>query len=177
VRPAADSIEIRRLQGAALQAQLDGLAEVLADCVAGGASVSYMAPFSHDQARAAFAGWADEVEQGRRLLLAAFADGRPVGTVQVVLALPPNQPHRGEVAKLLVHRSARKRGVAQLLMEQAEVEARAEGKTLLVLDTVTGDNAERLYTRLGWSRVGVVPGYALYPDGRPCDTTIFWKAV
>ena len=175
--PAADSIEIRRLQGAALQAQLDGLADVLADCVAGGASVSYMAPFSHAQARAAVAGWADEVEQGRRLLLAAFADGRPVGTVQVVLALPPNQPHRGEVAKLLVHRSARKRGVAQLLMEQAEVEARAEGKSLLVLDTVTGDAAERLYTRLGWSRVGVVPGYALYPDGRPCDTTIFWKAV
>jgi ribosomal protein S18 acetylase RimI-like enzyme len=100
-----------------------------------------------------------------------------VGTVQVVLALPPNQPHRAEIAKLLVHRSARRRNIAQLLMELAEAEARAEGKTLLVLDTVTGDNAERLYERLGWTRVGVIPGYALYPDGRPCDTTVFWKAL
>jgi GNAT superfamily N-acetyltransferase len=136
-----------------------------------------MAPFSHDQARDAFEAVAGEVEQGRRLLLGAFAEGRLVGTVQVILALPPNQLHRGEIAKLLVHRSARKRGIAQLLMEHAESEARAEGKTLLVLDTVTGDDAERLYTRLGWTTVGVIPGYALYPDGRPCDTTVFWKAL
>jgi ribosomal protein S18 acetylase RimI-like enzyme len=170
-------IEIRRLSASEARAQLDGLAAVLADCVAGGASVSYMAPFSHDQARAAFEVVAADVEQGRRLLLAAFADGRLVGTVQVILALPPNQPHRGEIAKLLVHRSARRRGIAQLLMGHAESEARAEGKTLLVLDTVTGDNAERLYTRLGWTKVGVIPGYALYPDGRPCDTTVFFKAL
>jgi GNAT superfamily N-acetyltransferase len=175
--PAADRIEIRRLDGADLEAHLDGLAGVLADCVAGGASVSYLAPFSHADARAAFAGMAAEVEQGRRLLLAAFDDGRVVGTVQIILALPPNQPHRGEIAKLLVHRSARKRGVAQLLMEHAEVEARAAGKTLLVLDTVTGDDAERLYARLGWTKVGVIPGYALYPDGGPCDTTVFWKSL
>jgi GNAT superfamily N-acetyltransferase len=175
--PAADRIEIRRLGGAELQAQLDGLAGVLADCVAGGASVSFMAPFSHEQARAAFETWADEVEQGRRLILGAFAEGRLVGTVQVILALPPNQPHRGEIAKLLVHRSARKRGVAQLLMEQAESEARAEGKTLLVLDAVTGGDAARLYARLGWTTVGVIPDYALYPDGRPCDTTFFWKSL
>src|SRR4029077_3633149 len=153
------------------------LARVLHDCVAGGASVSYLAPFSLGQARAAFAGFAAEVEQGRRLLLAAYSDGELVGTVQVILALPPNQPHRGEIAKLLVHRSARRRGIAQRLMERAETEARAEGKSLLVLDTVTGDNAERLYERLGWNRVGVIPGYALYPDGRPCDTTVFWKEV
>ncbi len=175
--PAPDQIEIRRLGATDLLAQLDGLASVLADCVAGGASVSYLAPFSHEQARAEFEAMAAEAEKGRRLILAAFADGRLVGTVQVILALPPNQPHRAEIAKLLVHRSARKRGIAQLLMEQAESEARAEGKTLLVLDTVTGDNAERLYTRLGWTRVGVSPGYALYPDRRPCDTTIFWKTV
>jgi GNAT superfamily N-acetyltransferase len=173
----AEQIEIRRLDGSQLHVHLDGLASVLADCVAGGASVSYMAPFSHEQARAAFEAWAADVEQGRRLVLAAFADGDLVGTVQVILALPPNQPHRGEIAKLLVHRSARKRGVAQLLMERAESEARAERKTLLVLDTVTGDAAERLYMRLGWTRVGVIPGYALYPDGRPCDTTVFWKAL
>jgi len=175
--PVTDQIEVRRLAGVELHAQLDGLAGVLADCVAGGASVSYMAPFSHEQARDAFEGMAAEVEQGRRLLLGAFAAGRVVGTVQVILAVPPNQPHRGEIAKLLVHRSARKRGIAQLLMAHAESEARAEGKTLLVLDTVTGDPAERLYTRLGWTRVGVIPGYALYPDGRPCDTTVFWKTL
>jgi GNAT superfamily N-acetyltransferase len=174
---AVDQIEVRRLHGAELHAQLDGLADVLADCVAGGASVSFMAPFSPDDARAVLEGMAAEVDQGRRLLLAAFAGGHVVGTVQVILTLPPNQPHRAEIAKLLVHRSARKRGVAQLLMERAELEARAEGKTLLVLDTVTGDNAERLYTRLGWTKVGVIPGYALYPDGRPCDTTVFWKTL
>jgi GNAT superfamily N-acetyltransferase len=172
-----DQIEVRRLQGAELHEHLDGLASVLEDCVAGGASVSYLAPFSHQQARVAFESFAAEVDQGRRLLLAAFAEGRVVGTVQVILALPPNQPHRGEIAKLLVHREVRKRGIAQQLMEHAESEARAEGKTLLVLDTVTGDNAERLYARLGWTRVGVIPGYALFPDGRPCDTTVFWKAV
>ena len=173
----ADQIEIRRLAGTELLERLDGLAAVLADCVAGGASVSYMEPFSHADARAAFVDWASEVEQGRRLIIAAFAEGEVVGTVQVIFAVPPNQPHRGEIAKLLVHRSARRRGIAQLLMERAESEARAEGKTLLVLDTVTGDAAERLYTRLGWSRVGVIPGYALYPDGRPCDTTVFFKAL
>ena len=136
-----------------------------------------MAPFSHEQARAVFVEWAAEVEEGRRLILGAFAEGELVGTVQVILALPPNQPHRAEIAKLLVHRSARRRGIAQLLMERAEAEARAEGKTMLVLDTVTGDDAERLYERLGWTRVGVIPGYALYPDGRPCDTTVFWKSL
>ena len=170
-------IEIRRLGATEVHAQLDGLAGVLVDCVAGGASVGYMAPFSHEDARGAFAAFAAEVEQGRRLLLAAFADGDLVGTVQVILALPPNQPHRAEITKLLVHRSARRRGIAELLMERAEAEARAEGRTLLVLDAVTGDDAERLYARLGWTKVGVIPGYALYPDGRPCDTTVFWKSI
>jgi ribosomal protein S18 acetylase RimI-like enzyme len=95
----------------------------------------------------------------------------------VILASPPNQPHRGEIAKLLVHREARKRGIAKLLMELAEREAHAAGKTLLVLDTVTGDPAERLYEQIGWTKVGVIPNYALYPDGRFCDTTVFWKAL
>lgn len=173
----AVQIEVRRLAGAELEEHLDELAAVLADCVDGGASVGYLAPFSPARARAELEGMAAEVDRGRRLLLAAFDGGRVVGTVQVILALPPNQPHRGEIAKLLVHRSARRRGVARLLMERAESEASAEGKSLLVLDTVTGDPAERLYERLGWTRVGVIPGYALYPDGRPCDTTVFWKAV
>jgi GNAT superfamily N-acetyltransferase len=172
-----EQIEVRRLEATQAYESLDGLAEVLYDCVAGGASVSYMEPFSHGDACDVFEFVAAEVEQGRRLLLAAFADERLVGTVQVIIALPPNQPHRAEIAKLLVHRSARRRGVARLLMEHAESEAREVGKTLLVLDTVTGDAAERLYARLGWTRVGVIPGYALYPDGRPCDTTVFWKAL
>ena len=174
---AAEPIEIRRLDAAQARAELDELAAVLVDCVDGGASVSYMETFSQADARDAFGGFVDEVAQGRRLLLAAYDAGRLVGTVQVILALPPNQPHRGEIAKLLVHRAARKRGIASRLMEAAEVEARAEGKTLLVLDTVTGDPAERLYERLGWTKVGVIPGYALYPDGRPCATTVFWKEI
>jgi ribosomal protein S18 acetylase RimI-like enzyme len=172
-----ERIEIHRLEGRALGGHLDGLAAVLADCVTGGASVGYLAPFLHDDARAAFEGWAPDVEAGSRIVLGAFRGDEVVGTVQVVFARPPNQPHRADIAKLLVHRSARRRGVARLLMERAEVEARAAGKTLLVLDTVTGDAAERLYCRLGWTRLGVIPNYALYPDGRPCDTTVFWKAV
>ena len=172
-----EQIEVRRLEVAELRAQLDALAAVLHDCVAGGASVSYMAPFSQEQARSAFEGFAAEAEQGRRLIVAAFADGELVGTVQVILAVPPNQPHRGEIAKLLVHRSARRRGIAELLMERAEAEARAEGKSLLVLDAVTEGDAARLYARLGWTTVGVIPDYALYPDGRLCDTTVFWKKI
>lgn len=157
--------------------QLDGLASVLADCVDGGASVGYLAPFSHEEARRVYEVYAEDVERGGRVLLAAFANATLVGTVQVVFAPHPNQPHRADIARMLVHRSVRRRGIGQLLMERAEAEARAEGKTLLVLDTVTGDAAERLYERLGWTRVGVIPGYALYPDGRPCDTTVFWKSL
>jgi GNAT superfamily N-acetyltransferase len=174
---AAGEIEIRRLLPDEARSQLDGLAAVLADCVQGGASVGYMAPFSHEDGRLAFAGFVAEAEQGRRLILAAYDDGRLVGTVQVILALMPNQPHRGEIAKMLVLRSARRRGIAQRLMERAEAEAREEGKTLLVLDAVTGGDAARLYARLGWNTVGEVPDFALYPDGRPCSTTYFWKAI
>jgi GNAT superfamily N-acetyltransferase len=173
----SEQIEIRRLEATEVYAQLDALAAVLFDCVAGGASVSFMAPFSHEQARDVFEAWAAEVEAGGRLVLAAFVNDYLVGTVQVILALPPNQPHRGEIAKLLVHRSARKRGIARSLMERAEAEARAEGKTLLVLDAVSDGDAARLYERMGWTVVGVVPDFALFPDGRPCDTTYFWKAL
>jgi GNAT superfamily N-acetyltransferase len=175
--PAPDAVEIRRLDGSEARAQLVGLAAVLADCVEGGASVGYLEPFSHEDAVIAFESFVSEVERGRRLLLAAFENGDLVGTAQVVLALMPNQPHRGEIAKVLVRRSARRRGIARLLMERAEHEARAAGKTLLVLDTVTGDPAEALYEGMGWNRLGVIPDFALYPDGRPCATTFFWKAL
>jgi GNAT superfamily N-acetyltransferase len=170
-----EPIRIERLDAEAARLHRDALAAVLCDCVEGGASVSYMWPFSEDDARSAFAAIEPEIEAGKRILLAAFDGDELVGTVQLAAAWAPNQPHRGDIAKLLVLRSARNRGIGRLLMERVDVEARELGKTLLVLDTVTGDPGERLYERLGWVRVGVIPNYALYPDGRPCDTTVFWK--
>ena len=156
---------------------LGDLAEVLLDCVKGGASVSFMASLSKSEAESFFEKVLGDVQRGDRILLAAFIDSRLVGTVQILLATPPNQPHRADVAKLLVRRSARGQGIGRQLMEQVEEASRLAGKTLLVLDTVTGDPAERLYLRLGWNRVGVIPKYALYPDGTWCDTTIFWKQL
>jgi GNAT superfamily N-acetyltransferase len=174
---AAEQIEVRRLAPGEAHERLDALAGVLADCVDGGASVGYMAPFSHAEAHAVFEAYAHDAQEGRRIILGAFLAGTLVGTAQLVVGLPPNQPHRADVARVLVHRSARRRGIAQRLMEQVEHEARTEGKTLLVLDAVTGGDAARLYERLGWNTVGVIPDYALYPDGRFCDTTVFWKTV
>src|SRR5258707_6730253 len=174
---ATEQLEVRRLTPAEAREHLDGLARVLADCVAGGASVGYMEPFSHADARAVYEDYVRDAEQGRRIILGAFVDGELVGTAQLVLAVPPNQPHRADVARVLVHRAARRRGIAQRLMEQLEQEARAEGKTLLVLDAVTGGDAARLYERIGWNTVGVIPDYALYPDWQFCDTTVFWKTI
>ena len=114
---------------------------------------------------------------GERILLAAFVDSELVGTVQIVTATPPNQPHRADVAKLLVLGSARGQGVACRLMEQVEEASRVAGKTLLVLDTVTGSVAEKQYLRLGWTPAGVIPRYAMFPEGAWCDTTIFWKRL
>ena len=173
----AGDVEIRRLDAAAARTHLDGLAAVLADCVAGGASVGYLAPFSHEEARRVYEGYLVDIERGLRVLLAAFSGGALVGTAQLVFPPHPNQPHRAEVARVLVRRSARRRGIASRLMEELESEAREEGRTLLVLDAVTGGDAERLYERLGWTRAGVIPRYALWPGGRFCDTTIFWKAL
>ncbi|HEY7604707.1 MAG TPA: GNAT family N-acetyltransferase [Gaiellaceae bacterium] len=171
------AVAVERLGADSAREHRDRLAAVLVDCVEGGASVSFMAPFSLDDARAYFASIEPEVAVGTRVLLAAFLDGDVVGTVQVTAAWPPNQPHRADVAKLLVRRSSRNRGIGRKLMERAEAEAREQGWTLLVLDTVTGDPAERLYEQMGWTKVGVIPGFALYPDGRPCDTTVFYKTL
>ncbi len=153
------------------------LAEVLMDCVQGGASVNFMASLSKAEAESFFEKCIHGVERGERLLLAAFLHADLVGTVQIVPATPPNQPHRADIAKLLVKRSARGRGVATRLMQQAEAASKAAGKTLLVLDTVTGGDAEKLYVRMGWNKTGVIPNYALFPDGRFCDTTVFWKEL
>ncbi len=170
-------VEIRQLTAADGRQYVTALAGVLRDCVAGGASVSFMASLTLGEAESFYEHSVREVEQGRRILLAAFDGPQLVGTVQIVAAAAPNQPHRADVAKLLVHRSARGRGVGKALMEAVEQAARQTGKTLLVLDTVTGDSAERLYERLGWVRLGVIPNYALYPDGRLCDTTVFYKQL
>ncbi|HEX4229962.1 MAG TPA: GNAT family N-acetyltransferase [Bryobacteraceae bacterium] len=170
-------IEIRQLTAAEDRQYSASLAKVLLDCVEGGASVSFMASLSRAEAESFFETVFDGVEAGNRMLFAGFDGPQLVGTVQVVTATPPNQPHRADVAKLLVLRSARGRGVATRLMESAENASRIAGKTLLVLDTVTGGDAERLYLRLGWTRVGVIPKYAMFPDGSWCDTTIFWKSL
>ena len=170
-------IEIRRLSASDAYHYVPSLAAVLLDCVAGGASVSFMASLTSAEAEAFFTRTADGVEKGERILLAAFFDSTLVGTVQIITATPPNQPHRADVAKLLVHRAARGQGVAAQLMQEVERASFAAGKTLLVLDTVTGSTAERLYIRLGWTKSGIIPNYALMPDGAPCATTIFWKAL
>lgn len=156
---------------------LHSLAELLIDCVDGGASVSFMHPLAMDKAVAFWRGVADAVARGERALLVAEDDSGIVGTVQLVLAQPDNQPHRADVAKMLVHRRARRQGLGEALMRAAETLARDCGKTLLVLDTVTGGDAERLYARLGWQRCGVIPNYALWPRGGLCATTYFYRAL
>jgi GNAT superfamily N-acetyltransferase len=168
-------IEIRRLTAEEGRQYLGALAEVLLDCVEGDASVGFMASLSKAGAETFFEKVVEGVQLGERILLAAFIDSKLVGTVQIIPATFPNQPHRADVAKLLVLRSARGQGVGARLMQHVEEASRIAGKHLLVLDTVTGGDAERLYTRLGWTRVGIIPKYALFPDGRFCDTTVFWK--
>jgi GNAT superfamily N-acetyltransferase len=170
-------MEIRSLSAAEGRECVRALAEVLLDCVEGGASVSFMSSLSQADAEAFFAGVADGVERGERILLAAFLESKLVGTVQIVTAMPPNQPHRADIAKLLVLRSARGCGVGARLMQHAEEASRGAGKTLLVLDTCNGGEAEKLYIRMGWTRAGIIPKYALYPDGSFCDTAILWKQL
>jgi GNAT superfamily N-acetyltransferase len=172
-----DGVTIQALDGSAAWVAVSALADILIDCVERGASVSFMHPLSRDKAEAFWAGVAESVARDERILLVAELDGRTVGTVQVVFAGPENQPHRADIAKMLVHGQARRQGIAERLMRAAEEAARAAGKTLLVLDTVTGGDAERLYERIGWTRVGMIPQYALFPDGRPCSTTYFYKAL
>ena len=169
-------VDIAVLDAAAATSAIDELADVLVDCVVGGAAVGFMPPFGHEEAVAFFRGVIGAVVRGGIVLLAAKDGGRIVGTVQLGVDLPPSQPHRADVKKLLVHRSARRHGIGPALMAKLEEEARARRRLLLVLDTATGP-AERLYARLGWTRAGVIPDYALRPDGSPCDIVFFWKRV
>ncbi|MGH8639577.1 MAG: GNAT family N-acetyltransferase [Burkholderiales bacterium] len=158
-------------------AQIDELAGLLIDCVEGGASVSFMHPLSRDRAVAFWCRVAQGVTAGERALLVAEDARGLCGTVQLLLDQPENQPHRADLAKMLVHRRARRQGLGAELMRAAETTARECGKTLLVLDAVTGGDAERLYERLGWVRVGVIPGYALLPQGGLCSTTVFYRSL
>ena len=171
------AVSIRRLASVS-SVQLRQLSALLIDCVEGGASVSFMHPLTPERADAFWQRVAAGVAAGERALLVAEDDaGIIVGTVQLVLDQPENQPHRADIAKMLVLRRARRQGIAERLMRAAEEVAREAGKTLLVLDTVTGGDAERLYARLGWQRVGVIPDYALWPQGGLCATTYFYRRV
>jgi GNAT superfamily N-acetyltransferase len=169
-------IHIRPLQRIE-ERELAGLSDVLLDCVESGASVNFMYPMTREKARAHWMSTAASLARGERLVLVAENTGGDiVGTVQVIFAQPENQPHRADLAKMLVHRKARRRGVGEALLIAAERAALAAGKTVLVLDTAS-DDAERLYARQGWVPIGRIPGYALFPDGRPCATTIFYKLL
>lgn len=170
-------VVIRSLTAPEAEARIGALADILIDCVAGGASVSFMTPLARGRAETFWRGVAEGVASGgRALLVAEDASGTLLGTVQLALGQPENQPHRADLAKMLVRRSARRRGVGAALVRAAEEAAREAGKTLLVLDTASPE-AERLYGRAGWTRVGIVPGYALLPDGRPCDTAFYYKRL
>jgi ribosomal protein S18 acetylase RimI-like enzyme len=173
----ADTFRIRR--AAADAADAAGLADVLLDCVEGGSSIGFMHPLSRQKAVTFWQASLASAARGERILLVAedLDSNRIVGTVQVVLTMPDNQPHRADVAKMQVHRGARRRGIGEALLRAAERAARDAGRSLLVLDTVTGSDAERLYRRLGWRRVGEIPDYALWPRGGFCSTTLFYRRL
>jgi GNAT superfamily N-acetyltransferase len=176
MQPPAPLPRIRRL-AAIDEAVAAQLADVLIDCVEGGASVSFMHPLDAAKARAFWLGLAHDVADGARMLLIAEDEDGIVGTVQVIVRQPDNQPHRADVAKMLVHRRVRRRGLGAALMQVAEAEARAAGKSLLVLDTATGSDAERLYRRCGWIACGVIPDYALWPRGGYCSTSLYYRRL
>jgi len=168
---------VEALDAAAAASAETQLARILVNCVEAGASVSFFPPLAPAVARDFFKRVSSDVALGKRVLLAAWVDGVLVGSVQLMLDMPQNQPHRAEIAKLLVDPAARRRGVARALMRRAEQTARGIGRRLLVLDTAKGEAAEALYRELGWVELGVIPGYALWPDRSPCDTVFFWKNV
>jgi GNAT superfamily N-acetyltransferase len=169
------SLEIIRLDGPTFDAAIPDLAVILADAVAGGASVGFLLPFTPEDAATWWMSIERDVVHGNVLVIAARLDRRVVGTAQLRLAQLPNARHRAEVANVLVHRSARRRGIATALMREIDRIALAEGRTLLVLDTISGSEADRLYTKLGWTRAAEIPRYAGMPDGELRPTTIFYR--
>ena len=169
-------LSIRVLSRDAILAHLDPLCDILENSVNGGASVSFMLPFGRDKAAAFWQKVAHSVAAGERVVLGAFdAQGLLQGTVQLVVDQPENQDHRADVAKLLVHERARRQGIARALMLELEKTAVGCGRSVLVLDTATGSGAETFYANCGWQKVGVIPRYALMPDGEMTGTTLFYK--
>lgn len=166
---------IRRLDAAEARDRLGELADVLLDCVAGGASVSFMADMTRAEALAFWERVAVGVEAGGRILIVAEIEGRLLGTVQVVASGIPNQPHRSDLSKMLVHREGRRRGLGALMLAEAERASAEAGWWLMVLDTVIDSEGDRLYARGGWTRVGDIPNFALWPDGRLCGTRYYYK--
>ena len=166
---------VRRLEACEVKTRIAELANILLDCVAGGASVSFIADMTRDEALAFWGKVIEGVESGARILLVAEQAGQLIGTVQVVVSGIPNQPHRSDLSKMLVHRQGRGKGIGAALLSAAEQQSLAAGWWLMVLDTVSGSEGERLYRRGGWTPVGVIPNYALWPDGTLCPTTYFYK--
>lgn len=170
------SLHLQNLSREAILTHVDALSDILENCVNGGASVSFMLPFSHEKARAFWLSVAESVgRQERTVLACADEQGELIGTVQLITDQPENQPHRADVAKLLVHEKARRKGAAMALMEALEGEARKQGKSVLVLDTATGSGAEVFYQRASWQKAGEIPRYALMPDGALTATSVFYK--
>lgn len=175
--PSMSSLVVEALSGDDVRGAVGELSDVLIECVEGGASVGFLPPVDPARAAEFWTARADEVEARSAVVLVARVDGRIEGTVQLQLARPQNQPHRADVAKLLVHPRARRRGLAAALMTAVEAAARAHDRRLLVLDTLTGSDAARLYRRLGWQETGEIPDYAMLPDGSLAATTVLWKRV
>lgn len=170
----SDLSGIVELDAGAYRAAIPDLAELVLDVVDGGASVNFMAGVTAAEASVWWEA-ADAVASGRSTAFVAMRGERIVGSVLLIRATQANAPHRAEIAKVLVHRDARRHGLGRRLMQAAEERARADGRWLLILDTVTGAPADRFYRSLGWQKAGVVPNFALEPDGRLVSTTYFWK--
>lgn len=175
MRAAASAPTVEVLAADRFPVAVPELAELLVDAVANGASVGFLPPFTALEAERWWHTLTDDVSTGRVLVLVLRVDGQALGTAQLRLAQLPNARHRAEVAKVLVHSSARRHGYGSLLMQAVETAARNAGRRLLVLDTLSGSDGERLYARLGWTRAAEIPGYAALPDGRLAATTIFHK--
>ncbi len=156
---------------------LASLSSLLVDCVRGGASVEFLSSVTIDDAERYWTGALARVSAGQQVMLVASDEEVVLGTVSLVLPGQQNQQHRGEISKLLVDPAARRRGIANRLMDAVEAEAWSRGRTLLVLDTVTGSEASHLYEARGWNRVGEIPDYALNPAGEMCSTTYYWKSA
>lgn len=173
----SDASSIVRVTAQQAEAALQGLVHLLQDGVASGASIGFLPPLDEASARDYWAEVIGEVARGTQVLLIARQGDLVVGTVQLGLATKPNARHRAEVQKLIVLQSARHQGLAHRLMQAVEREARAEQRTLLVLDTRQGGAAERLYRQLGYHEAGVIPAYARGEDGALEASVFFYRTL